>query len=46
LWVLSRTPQVSAETYTALVAQIEKLGYDPQRLRKTPQGTLADKPQK
>lgn len=46
LWVLSRTPQMPAETYAALLAQIEKLGYDPQRLRKTAQGQPADPPQK
>lgn len=37
LWLLSRTPSVSAETYDALVAQAAARGYRVDRLQRTPQ---------
>jgi apolipoprotein D and lipocalin family protein len=37
LWILSRTPTVSADVYDALVARLQRAGFDPQRLEKSPQ---------
>src|SRR5664279_4734108 len=37
LWVLSRTPQMSGETYEKITRRVEELGYDPAKLIKTPQ---------
>jgi apolipoprotein D and lipocalin family protein len=37
LWVLSRTPQVDAATYQALLARLAQRGFDRQRLELSPQ---------
>jgi apolipoprotein D and lipocalin family protein len=37
LWILSRTPQMSAETYENILLLVEQKGYNPERLTKTPQ---------
>jgi apolipoprotein D and lipocalin family protein len=37
LWVLSRTPTVNAASYDALLARLEKMGFDLRRLERTPQ---------
>ena len=37
LWILSRTPQVDATAYAALLKRMEAMGFDIQRLEKTPQ---------
>lgn len=37
LWILSRTPQLEASTYEAILARLPALGYDPSRLQCTPQ---------
>lgn len=37
LWILSRTPQMSAADYQQAVEQARAAGYDPSRLMKTPQ---------
>ena len=37
LWILSRTPQMEDSTYQQILESIEKLGYDPSELVKTPQ---------
>jgi apolipoprotein D and lipocalin family protein len=38
LWVLSRTPTVSAEVYQALLARLKAQGFDLDRLERTRQG--------
>lgn len=38
LWVLSRTPEVNPKAYEALLARLEKKGFDLKKLEKTPQG--------
>lgn len=38
LWILSRTPQVDAARYDALVQRLVRLGFDAARLQATPQG--------
>jgi apolipoprotein D and lipocalin family protein len=38
LWVLSRTPQVSAEAYDALLARLKAQGFDLGKLERTRQG--------
>lgn len=38
LWVLSRTPTVSAEAYQALLARLQAQGFDTNRLERTRQG--------
>jgi len=35
LWILSRTPTLSAATYDAILARIVAQGYDPSRLQRT-----------
>ena len=37
LWVLSRTPEVNAKTYEALLGRLEKRGFDLKRLEKSKQ---------
>jgi apolipoprotein D and lipocalin family protein len=37
LWILSRTPQLNAATYDAILARLPEFGYDPARLEQTPQ---------
>jgi apolipoprotein D and lipocalin family protein len=39
LWVLSRTPTVSAEAYQALLLRLQAQGFDLKRLERTRQGT-------
>jgi apolipoprotein D and lipocalin family protein len=36
LWILSRTPQMPAATYQALLAKLTKLGFDRQRIEPSP----------
>lgn len=51
LWILSRTPQMDDTTYQSILRNIEKMGYDPNKLVKTPQkvetlkGTIVDQKQ-
>lgn len=37
LWILSRTPQMDDATYQSILRKIEKMGYEPNKLVKTPQ---------
>ncbi len=37
LWILARTPELPAETYTDVLARITALGYDVARLERVPQ---------
>ncbi len=37
LWILSRTPKMSAQDYAEALEKIRAAGYDPDRLMKTPQ---------
>ena len=37
LWILSRSPQVSATAYDALVVRLQNMGFDPNRLARTTQ---------
>lgn len=37
LWILSRTPTLDEATYQAILARLPTKGYDPARLRRTPQ---------
>ena len=37
LWILSRTPQMTGETYAKITRRVQELGYDPKKLIKTPQ---------
>ena len=37
LWILSRTPEVSAKTYDELLSRLEKKGLDSRKLERTPQ---------
>lgn len=51
LWILSRTSQMDDATYQSVLRNIEKMGYDPNKLVKTPQkietlkGTIVDQKQ-
>ena len=36
LWILSRTPTVNAAAYDALVARLQRMGFDPNQLERTP----------
>lgn len=38
LWVLSRTPDMPAKAYDELIARLEKKGFNPAKLERTPQG--------
>ncbi len=42
LWILSRTPQVDALRYDALVQRLARLGFDAARLQRTPQAGASD----
>ena len=42
LWLLARTPAISEERYTALVARAEQLGFDLSRLIKDPQPSASN----
>jgi apolipoprotein D and lipocalin family protein len=37
LWILARTPELSAQTYADVLARITELGYDVARLERVPQ---------
>jgi apolipoprotein D and lipocalin family protein len=37
VWIMARTPAVSPSDYQRLVAEVERLGYDPAKLRRVPQ---------
>ncbi len=37
LWILSRTPEMSDANYQNILRRVEKLGYNPAKLQKTPQ---------
>ncbi len=43
LWILSRTPELSAAVYQNILRRVEKLGYNPAKLQKTPQNAQAVK---
>lgn len=51
LWILSRTPEMNDATYQNILRKIEKMGYNPNKLVKTPQkvetlkGTIVDQKQ-
>jgi apolipoprotein D and lipocalin family protein len=38
LWILSRTPKVSAEAYSALLERLKAQGFDLERLERSRQG--------
>ena len=38
LWILSRTPEVNAAAHEALLARLEKMGFDLRKLARTRQG--------
>lgn len=40
VWIMARTPDIEDEVYRGLVARVEALGYDPERLREVPQRPL------
>ncbi len=37
LWILSRTPKMDPVLYESLLLKVEQIGYDPEKLIKTPQ---------
>ena len=37
VWIMARTPVLTPSEYQRLVAAVEKLGYDPAKLRRVPQ---------
>ncbi|MEY3465724.1 MAG: lipocalin family protein [Steroidobacteraceae bacterium] len=39
VWIMARTPSISAERYQALVQKVQSMGYDISRLRKVPHST-------
>ena len=43
LWILSRTPEMSDATYQNILRRIEKLGFNPAKLQKTPQNAVTVK---
>lgn len=43
LWILSRTPELEEPTYQAILRRVEKLGFNPGKLNKTPQNVQAVK---
>lgn len=43
LWILSRTPELDDATYQNLLRRVEKLGFNPGKLNKTPQNVQAVK---
>jgi apolipoprotein D and lipocalin family protein len=40
LWILSRAPQMSGETYEKITRRVQERGYDPAKLIKTPQSQI------
>jgi len=40
LWILSRAPQMSWETYETITRRVQEIGYDPAKLIKTPQSQI------
>ena len=43
LWILSRTPEMDDATYQNILRRVEKLGFSPGKLNKTPQNVQAVK---
>jgi len=43
LWILSRTPEMDDATYQNILRRVEKLGFSPGKLNKTPQNAQAVK---
>lgn len=43
LWILSRTPELDDATYQNILRRVEKLGFNPGKLNKTPQNVQAVK---
>lgn len=43
LWILSRTPEMDETTYQNILRRVEKLGFNPGKLYKTPQNVEAVK---
>ncbi|MDQ6787095.1 MAG: lipocalin family protein [Acidobacteriota bacterium] len=43
LWILSRTPEMNDATYQNILRRVEKLGFNPAKLQKTPQNSVAVK---
>lgn len=43
LWILSRTAEMNVTTYQNILRRVEKLGFDPGKLNKTPQNAEAVK---
>ncbi len=43
LWILSRTPELDDTTYQNILRRVEKLGFNPGKLDKTPQNVQAVK---
>ena len=43
LWILSRTPELGDAIYQNILRRVEKLGFDPGKLNKTPQNAEAVK---
>lgn len=43
LWILSRKPEMDDKTYQNILRRVEKLGFNPGKLSKTPQNTEAVK---
>jgi apolipoprotein D and lipocalin family protein len=43
LWVMSRSPQLDEATYQNILRRVEKLGFNPGKLNKTPQNVQAIK---
>lgn len=39
LWILSRTPELDTATYEDILDKVEKMGFNPNKLIKTPQNT-------
>jgi len=43
VWVMARSPSVSDDVYADLVNRVERLGYDPDKLRRMPQQPLDER---
>lgn len=43
VWIMARTPQISASEYDSLVQRVADLGYDTNKLRKVPQQPLSER---
>ncbi len=43
LWILSRTPEMNDATYQNILRRLERLGFNPAKLQKTPQNAEAVK---